>query len=562
MATAGPESSQWLSVTEETLFLHDGLLRVTDLVELPQNVESCGSRDNEVVAFDSKDPEELSAKLLEICGTRNNAFNTLLEYRLNALKGLWKAQKLTQEEQSDRETSTQDEAIALLKKQGLLKDSEQASFSTRISLLLILPLLQSQSRTDPELCGVTSGVILTCLRYCPPLSLAKEPSDCLNGLESLLCGWLEEQSQTGKSTIDKKHQENAAAALVALACARGHVKTFIHTVHLLQQLSDIPPLPVAEMLSSLLECEGGQGQISCFLGSKYILSWGVDDLLGSSNADTVSSDTKESNDKDKEKDQDLGRSITTDGLYIYTTNNFGKGIAKIGTGLQGTLRGYVYNKNPEHGPGRLAFGSELLLFRPQKYDTESENEYFLQLIDKDTLEVLMVLYKPSLFVQPGPCTTVGFCSDGVYFYWLWCSALVQDKNSKGINVNVCACNVEKDLEVRPLRPVITLQKKEESVNRNVNEAILNRLRPLRGSNSAATLMALTSGEALMPSRKEDAPSAGSTSCGIQLKTLVKTPLYCDGNHVVMLTLPPGVAPGGAGRSLFGGGGPISSMRSV
>lgn len=57
--------------------------------------------------------------------------------------------------------------------------------------------------------------------------------------------------------------------------------------------------------------------------------------------------------------------------------------------------------------------------------------------------------------------------------------------------------------MRPLRPVITLQKKEEAVSRNVNEAILNRLRPLRGSNSAATLMALTGGEALMPSRKED-----------------------------------------------------------
>lgn len=224
MATSGPESSQWLSVTEGTLFLHDGLLRVTDLVELPKNVECCGSRENEVVTFDSKDPEELSAKLLEICGTRNNAFNTLLEYRLNALKGLWKAQKLYfQEDPGERDSASQDEAIAILKKQGLLKDSDQASFSTRISLLLILPLLQSQSNTDPDLCGVTSGVILTCLRDCPPLSLAKEPSDCLNGLESLLCGWLGEKSPSTPAVHivkEKKHQENAASALVALACAR------------------------------------------------------------------------------------------------------------------------------------------------------------------------------------------------------------------------------------------------------------------------------------------------------------------------------------------------------
>ena len=224
MASSNPESFQWLSITEESLFLHDGLLRVTDLVELPPNVETFGSRDNEVVSFDSKDPEELSAKLLEICSTRNDAFSTILEYRLNALKGLWKAQKLSnQDDQADRDGSGQDEAIALLKKQGLIKDSDQAPFSTRISLLLILPLLQSQSKTDPTLCTVTSGVILACLRDCPPLSLAKEPSDCLNGLESLLCGWLGEgelSSQTSYHAIGESHRENAAAALVALACAR------------------------------------------------------------------------------------------------------------------------------------------------------------------------------------------------------------------------------------------------------------------------------------------------------------------------------------------------------
>lgn len=220
------ECTQWLSVTEESLFLHDGLLRVTDLVELPKDVEVCGSsRENEVVSFDTKIPEELSARLIELCGTRNNAFSTLQEYRLNALKGLWRAHKSLNINIQEGEDNTQEDstAIALLKKQGLIiKDYDQASFSTRISLLLILPLLQSQSKTDPQLCGVTSGVILTCLRDCPPLSLAKEPSDCLNGLESLLCGWLGEKNQevTFDTAKDKQHQENAAAALIALACAR------------------------------------------------------------------------------------------------------------------------------------------------------------------------------------------------------------------------------------------------------------------------------------------------------------------------------------------------------
>lgn len=226
MAVSASDTSQWLSITEETLFLHDGLLRVTDLVELPQDIENVGGSENEVVSFDSKHPEELSAKLLAVCGTQNNAFNKLLEYRLNALKGLWKTQRhIAKEEQIEKDSPvSQEETIHLLKKQGLLKDPEQASFSTRISLLLILPLLQSQSKSDPELCGVTAGVLLNCLKDCPPLSLTKEPSDCLKGLESLLCSWLGEQSSDKKGATnkvqDKIQRENAASALVALACAR------------------------------------------------------------------------------------------------------------------------------------------------------------------------------------------------------------------------------------------------------------------------------------------------------------------------------------------------------
>lgn len=72
-------------------------------------------------------------------------------------------------------------------------------------------------------------------------------------------------------------------------------------MHLLQQLPEIPPLPVADVLSSMLDNEGGQGQISSFLGSKYIHSWGVDDLLGSPSTDSAGTESKESNDKEKDK---------------------------------------------------------------------------------------------------------------------------------------------------------------------------------------------------------------------------------------------------------------------
>lgn len=220
MSNAFHDCSQWMSVTEETLFLHDGLIRVTDLVELPRDVNNTQGGDNEVVTFDLKSPKELSDRLLAICGTQNNAYARLLEYRLNALRGYWSAQRQFIGVEQDQDSTTNEETITLLKKQGLIKEPEQASFSTRISVLLVLPLLQSQSRVDPQLCGVTAQLLLDCLKDCPPISLAKEPGDCLRGLENLLCDWLGEEKDQSAVVTNSRHRESAASALVALACAR------------------------------------------------------------------------------------------------------------------------------------------------------------------------------------------------------------------------------------------------------------------------------------------------------------------------------------------------------
>jgi hypothetical protein len=222
MASVGQDISHWLSITEETLFLHDGLSRVTDLVELPHDAsgDNRNGEDTELITFDSKDPEELCERLRSICGNQNNAFARLLEYRLNALRGLWNAQlQSTLERQGDRDSaSSSSESLAFFRK-AEWKDPQQAPFSTRVSLLLVLPLLQSQSKFDPTICGTTAELLFGCLQECAPLSLAKEPSDCLSGLESLLCSWLGE-GDAAQKVEDARQREAAANTLVALACAR------------------------------------------------------------------------------------------------------------------------------------------------------------------------------------------------------------------------------------------------------------------------------------------------------------------------------------------------------
>ncbi|XP_077165132.1 putative E3 ubiquitin-protein ligase HECTD4 isoform X4 [Paroedura picta] len=553
-SAAAADSAQWLSVKEETIFLHDGLIRVTDLAELPSEiigVAEPGDTELEILSFETKNPTELSERLRSVCGNQSNAYARLLEYRLNALRGLWNAQRqLALEEQHERENSGDEETLALLKRQGLLQQPEQAPFTSRMGLLLVFPLIESQSRTDPSLCNITAEVLLTCLRDCQPLSLTKEPTDCLNGIESLLCSWLGETSTSGQQ-IPHKQKENAAAALVALACARGSLKTFVHTVHLLQKQSDLGSLPVADVLHRLLLLEGGPGSPSCLLGGKHVVSWGFEDMLPAPDGNPGSGS--------ENKDADLGRCLAADGCYLYTTNSVGRGISKLGSGLHGTLRGFVYSRNEELETGWVAFGHGRLLHRPVSFDNKPHSLF--QVIDQNTLQVCQLLPMPADHFPVGSTmTTVHLSSDGTYFYWIWSPASLNEKTPKGHSVfmdvfelieenGVCAAN--------PLQERIILMRKEGDSAKSINEMLLSRLSRYRASPSA-TLAALT-GSTISNTLKED-QAAANTSCGLPLKMLRKTPIYTCGTYLVMLVPPPGGSGSSATRSLFGGTSGLSSLK--
>uniref|UniRef100_A0A8D0XGP2 HECT domain E3 ubiquitin protein ligase 4 n=1 Tax=Sus scrofa TaxID=9823 RepID=A0A8D0XGP2_PIG len=504
----------------------------------------------EILTFETKNPTELAERLRSVCGNQSNAYARLLEYRLNALRGLWNAQRqLALEEQHERESSGDEETLALLKRQGLLQQPEQAPFTSRMGLLLVFPLIQSQSRTDPSLCNITAEVLLNCLRDCQPLSLTKEPADCLNGIETLLCSWLEETSDTG-CHIPHKQKENAAAALVALACARGSLKTFVHTVHLLQKQTDLGSLPVADVLYRLLLLEGGPGSPSCLLGGKHIVSWGYEDMLPAPDSNTGSSS--------ESKDADLGRCLTADGLYLYTTNSVGRGVSKLGSGLHGTLRGFVYCRNEELEPGWVAFGNGSLLHRPVSFDNKPHSLF--QVIDQNTLQVCQMVPMPANHLPVGSTmSTVHLSSDGTYFYWIWSPASLNEKTPKGHSVfmDIFELVVENGVFVaNPLQERTILMRKEGESAKSINEMLLSRLSRYRASPSA-TLAALT-GSTISNTLKED--QAANTSCGLPLKMLRKTPIYTCGTYLVMLVPPPGGSGSSATRSLFGGTSGLSSLK--
>uniref|UniRef100_A0A674HNZ6 HECT domain E3 ubiquitin protein ligase 4 n=1 Tax=Taeniopygia guttata TaxID=59729 RepID=A0A674HNZ6_TAEGU len=419
-----------------------------------------------------------------------------------------------------------------------------------MGLLLVFPLIQSQSRTDPSLCNITAEVLLNCLRDCQPLSLTKEPADCLNGIESLLCSWLEDTAPSGQH-IPYKQKENAAAALVALACARGSLKTFVHTVHLLQKQTELGSLPVADVLYRLLLLEGGPGSPSCLLGGKHIVSWGFEDMLPAPDANSGASS--------ENKDADLGRCLAADGLYLYTTNSVGRGISKLGSGLHGTLRGFVYCRNEELETGWVAFGNGKLLHRPVSFD--SKPHYLFQLVDQHTLQVCQIIPMPvNHFPVGSTMTTVHLSSDGTFFYWIWSPASLNEKTPKGHSVfmDIFEIIVENGICIaNPLQERIILMRKEGESAKSINEMLLSRLSRYRASPSA-TLAALT-GSTISNTLKED-QAAANTSCGLPLKMLRKTPIYTCGTYLVMLVPPPGGSGSSATRSLFGGTSALSSLK--
>ncbi|XP_062371736.1 probable E3 ubiquitin-protein ligase HECTD4 isoform X2 [Sardina pilchardus] len=598
MGSGAVDSSQWLSVKEETIFLHDGLIRVTDLAELPSEigVSEQGDTEQEILTFETKNPVELAERLRAVCGNQSNAYARLLEYRLNALRGLWGAQRqLALEEQQDREgvpgpsasamgvgaasgagvggssgtSGSDEEALAMLKRQGLLHHhhshghhghqasghqaggSEQAPFTSRVGLLLLFPLLQSQTRNDPALCGVTAEVLLTCLRDCQPLSLGKEPADCLNGLEGLLCTWLEEGGPGAgvPRPLHGMQRENAAAALVALACARGSLKTFIHTVHLLQKQTDLGQLPVADVLYRLLLLEGGPGSPSCLLGGKHSVSWGFEDMLPTPDSNAAAAESK---------DTDLGRCLATDGLYLYTTNSFGRGLSKLGSGLHGTLRGFVYCRNEELEAGWVVYCSGRLLHRPASFDAKPHQ--LCQVLDPYTLQVVQMVAMPAHHFPVGSSlTSLHLCSDGSYLYWVWSPVSLNEKTQKGHSVfmDVFQLSTQSGLCVADvLQERVILSRKEGESSKCLNELLLSRMSRFRASHSA-TLAALTGSAITNPVKEEQSVN---TSCGLPLKTLRKTPMYVCGTYLVMVAPPPGVAGSSATRSLFGGTSGLSSLK--
>ena len=216
-------SDAWSSVTEQSIFLDDGLKFVVEVLQ-PPPVSTQQTAFAECISehkFDTSSNAELSKRLLNTCALQHSSYYKFFSYRQSALLGFWQSRKAKLTKLSLK--ISRPPAGSKVPATGDRPKGQDVSFSSHVSLLLLLPILQSQSRKDPSLAGQCSELLLQCLQNCPPNSLAVEPVSCIRGLADLLCNWLQqEENVSGQENMAacEVKRESVVAALIALACGR------------------------------------------------------------------------------------------------------------------------------------------------------------------------------------------------------------------------------------------------------------------------------------------------------------------------------------------------------
>lgn len=212
------EDEKWNSITEQSILLHDGLKYVADLISPPESAPKLSSFDlidSDQFRFDSTSLTKLSESLKTSCSVEHSPYHLFFDFRQRSIATLWQVQQRCLHKLSNAPSKYGESGPTSS------ESTQTVSFTSHISLLLILPLLQSQARTNPSLKASCISLLLNCLKECCPNSLKGEPLACITGLEELLYSWIEtEPCKETLSTENEANKEDIIGALTALACGR------------------------------------------------------------------------------------------------------------------------------------------------------------------------------------------------------------------------------------------------------------------------------------------------------------------------------------------------------
>ena len=203
MAEENSDIRQWLLLSEENILLNHGLKRMVNLVPLPSSILEEKRKKALDSSFEGRTLDEISETIRDVCISSSITYQDLVEYRCNALCGLWQARHRTKVAETTG-PSPLNEAE---------QSDQQVPFTIKLNVLLTFPLVRSLSGSDVSLRKTISDLLFSSLRSVRPSSLKNEPQECLDELEQLLLEWLEAEGH------DHELYNHAASAYVALALA-------------------------------------------------------------------------------------------------------------------------------------------------------------------------------------------------------------------------------------------------------------------------------------------------------------------------------------------------------
>ena len=237
------EFISWESLQENTLFTENGLKYAAELTEIPEDVQQLESSQGDGVDFDLKSTQfsadETAKELQDLFASQTGPYARYFRFRQNALEKLWLKRDELKNNSLSRSCETTNSKLAELETTLNIVSKQKIGFSSRISLLLLIPLIKSHCKIDPSLAEHSGQVLFQCLKECPPNSLGDEPLSCITGLADLLSSWLpcnadedvavlnneetsacsskQEEIQVKKAFVQS---ETVVGCLLSLACAR------------------------------------------------------------------------------------------------------------------------------------------------------------------------------------------------------------------------------------------------------------------------------------------------------------------------------------------------------
>lgn len=242
------------------------------------------------------------------------------------------------------------------------------------------------------------------LRELPPLSLSAEPADCLLSFHTyaviIMRSDINFNFRYLRSVImsTTENKQEALEAIIGLALAQGSLTAILSALSLLlvpqnPQTKSVCIFKSAPYLSilQLLQTNLGEKGLRMAPYIRQLSNWKVDLALSPLARDQLiatwpiswNDNISESSLSFMSSPSTTTSSITTDGSYLYLHDSCG--LAKIGTGLQGTVQGRVYARVSDWFPGEkswMACVQDKIYYRSHSVEPAS-----LVVIETSTLEV-------------------------------------------------------------------------------------------------------------------------------------------------------------------------------